>query len=79
LYLVIGKLFDVDGFYNAKKLFTNRLYIILIIAGLGYGIYATQNSASFNLIKDKAISYIKDQFKSEKDEDADADEIYVFE
>ena len=77
LYLVIGKLFDIDGFYNAKKLFTNRLYIILIIAGLGYGIYAMQYSASFNLVKDKAISYIKDRFKSEKDEDVD--EIYVFE
>ena len=79
LYLVIGKLFDVDGFYNAKKLFTNRLYIILIIAGLCYGIYAMQDSVSFNLLKDKAISYVKDRFKSEKDSDTDADEIYVFE
>jgi xanthine/uracil permease len=32
LYLVIGKLFDVNGFFNAKKLFTNRLYIVLILA-----------------------------------------------
>jgi hypothetical protein len=51
LYLVIGKLFDVNGFFNAKKLFTNRLYIMLILAGIGYGVYVMeQEDKSFNLL-----------------------------
>lgn len=82
LYLVIGKLFDVNGFYNVKKLFTNWLYIILILAWIGYGIYATQDDNSFNMIKDKAVSYVKDRFNSEKVDEAEADTwdiIYVFE
>ena len=82
LYLVIGKLFDINGFYNAKKLFTNRLYIILIIAWIGYGVYATQDYTSLNLIKDKAISYVQDRFNSEKDDNLGVDTwdiIYVFE
>lgn len=85
LYLVIGKLFDINGFYNAKKLFTNWLYVILIIAWIGYGIYATQDYTSLNLIKDKAISYVQDRFKSEEETAwetntwADWDIIYVFE
>jgi len=84
LYLVIGKLFDINGFYNAKKLFTNWLYIILIIAWIGYGVYATQDDASLNLIKDKAVSYVQDRFKSEKENNNDLkvdswDVIYVFE
>ena len=84
LYLVIGKLFDINGFYNAKKLFTNWLYIILIIAWIGYGIYSAQDDNSLKLIKDKAISYVQDWFKSEK-EDVNTtkvdtwDVIYVFE
>ena len=82
LYLVIGKLFDINGFYNAKKLFTNWLYIILIIAWIGYGVYASQDDASFNLIKDKAISYVQDRFKSDSQDDSKVDTwdvIYVFE
>ena len=82
LYLVIGKLFDIDGFYNAKKLFTNWLYIILILAWIGYGIYATQDSASFNLLKDKATSYVQNRVDSQKEEDSEEntwDIIYVFE
>jgi hypothetical protein len=82
LYLVIGKLFDIDGFYNAKKLFTNWLYIVLILAWIGYGVYATQDDNSFNLIKEKAVSYVKDRFKSNQNDDSEAntwDEIYVFE
>jgi len=82
LYLVIGKLFDINGFYNAKKLFTNWLYIILIIAWIGYGVYASQDDASFNLIKDKAISYVQDRFKSDSQDDSELDTwdiIYVFE
>ena len=81
LYLVIGKLFDINGFYNAKKLFTNWLYIILIIAWFGYGVYAVQDDASLKLIKDNAVSYVQDRFKSEKD-DSELDTwdiIYVFE
>lgn len=80
LYLVIWKLFDVNGFYNAKKLFTNWLYIILILAWIGYGVYAMQDNGSFNLVKDRAVSYIKDRFNSEKDSKFGTwDEIYVFE
>ena len=82
LYLVIGKLFDVDGFYNAKKLFTNWLYIILILAWFGYGVYATQDDASFKLIKDKAVSYVQDRVNSKKESNSEADTwdiIYVFE
>jgi hypothetical protein len=82
LYLVIGKLFDINGFYNAKKLFTNWLYIILIIAWIGYGVYATQDHASLNLIKDNAVSYIQDRFKSDKEDNSEVntwDIIYVFE
>ena len=82
LYLVIGKLFDINGFYNAKKLFTNWLYIILIIAWIGYGVYASHDDASFNLIKDKAISYVQDRFKSDSQDDSKLDTwdiIYVFE
>jgi len=82
LYLVIGKLFDINGFYNAKKLFTNWLYIILIIAWIGYGVYASQDDASLKLIKDKAISYVQDRFKSEKENNSEVDTwdiIYLFE
>ena len=82
LYLVIGKLFDIDGFYNAKKLFTNWLYIILILAWIGYWIYATQDNNSLKLIKDKAVSYVKDRFKSEEQDDSEVDTwdvIYIFE
>ena len=81
LYLVIGKLFDIDGFYNAKKLFTNWLYIILILAWIGYWVYTAQDYNSINLVKEKAISYVKDRFKSDKDNaELDTwDVIYVFE
>ena len=88
LYLVIGKLFDINGFYNAKKLFTNRLYIVLIIAWLGYGIYVAQDYNSLNLIKDKAVSYVKDWFETNKEtgktfdtwnEVSTGDIIYIFE
>ena len=84
LYLVIGKLFDIAGFYNAKKLFTNWLYVILILAWIGYGVYATQNDNSIDLIKDRVISYVQNLFKSEeKNDDSNVNEwedvIYVFE
>ena len=64
LYLVIWKLFDVNGFYNVKNLFTNWLYIILILAWVCYGIYAMQDDNSLNLVKDRAVSYVKDLFNS---------------
>lgn len=82
LYLIIGKLFDVNGFYNVKKLFTNWLYIILIIAWIGYGVYAMQNDNSFNLVKDKVASIVKNRFTSEKEVESESntwDIIYVFE
>ena len=84
LYLVIGKLFDVNGFYNAKKLFTNRLYVILILTWIGYGVYTMQQEdKSFNLLpawwSDKAIEYVKGRFKHDDPEPTDTPIIYVFE
>lgn len=84
LYLVIGKLFDVNGFFNAKKLFTNRLYIILILAWIGYGVYTMhQEDKSFKLLpewwSDKAIEYVKWRFKHDDPEPVDTPVIYVFE
>lgn len=71
LYLVIWKLFDVDWFYNVKKLFTNRLYIILILAGIGYWVYETQQGNCSFLPSDfseKVSSYVKGRFKSDDSE-----------
>ena len=84
LYLVIGKLFDINWFYNAKKLFTNRLYIILILAWIGYWVYAMQQQdKSFNLLpewwSDNAIEYVKGRFKHEESESVDTTAIYIFE
>ena len=82
LYLVIGKLFDVNGFYNAKKLFTNRLYIILILAWIWYGVYTMQQEDKSILPPDfweKVSSYIKNFFKHEEPEPIDTSAIYIFE
>ena len=84
LYLVIGKLFDIDGFYNAKKLFTNWLYIVLILAWIGYGIYTThQEDKSFNLLpiwwSDKVVDYAKNLFSSKENIEVNTWVIYVFE
>ena len=84
LYLVIGKLFDVNGFFNAKKLFTNRLYIVLILAWIGYGVYTMQQEdRSFNLLPEwwtnKVAEYVKDLFKKEELEPIDTSAIYIFE
>ena len=84
LYLLIGKLFDVNGFFNAKKLFTNRLYIILILAWIGYWVYTMQHEdKSFHLLpqwwSDKVVEYVKDLFKSEESESVDTWNIYIFE
>ena len=35
---------DVNGFYKARTLFTNRLYVVLILVGIGYGVYVMQQS-----------------------------------
>ena len=82
LYLVIGKLFDVNGFFNAKKLFTNRLYIILILAWIWYGVYTMQQEDKSILPPDfweKVSSYIKNFFKHEEPEPIDTSAIYIFE
>ena len=82
LYLVIGKLFDVNGFFNAKKLFTNRLYIVLILAWIGYGVYTMQQEDKSILPPDfweKVSSYVKDLFKKEDTEPIDTSAIYIFE
>ena len=80
LYLVIGKLFDVNWFYNAKKLFTNRLYIVLVLAWIGYGVYAMQQNQSFfrSDFSQKVVSYVKDRFSLDKQETTQIDtEVYV--
>lgn len=84
LYLVIGKLFDVNGFYNAKKLFTNWLYVFLILAWIGYGVYAMQTEGKSILPSDfseKVSSYFKSRFETDEEESqVDTwDVIYVFE
>jgi len=94
LYLVIGKLFDIDGFYSAKKIFTNWLYVILILAWIGYGVYTMQNEdRSFNNIlpgfTEKVTSYVKwwferDENQSEENQEDNTsvdmwDIIYVYE
>ena len=82
LYLIIGKLFDVSWFYNAKKLFTNWLYILLILAWIGYGIYAAQQSSPMTDFPENISSYIKDRFSTDKDNNSTTDTwsvIYVFE
>jgi len=85
LYLIIWKLFDVNWFYNAKKLFTNWLYIVLIFAWIGYWVYVSQHEeTSFNVLPEwwwnKVIEYVKDLFKSEEVESqANTWAIYIFE
>ena len=84
LYLVIGKLFDINGFFDAKKLFTNRLYVLLILAWIGYWVYTMQQEdKSFNLLpawwSDRAIEYVKGRFKHDNPESTDTPVIYVFE
>ena len=83
LYLITGKLFDINGFYEAKKLFTNRLYVVLILAWIGYWAYITQqNDKPFTLFPkwwtDKVISYVKDVFNWD-DAEIDTWVIYIFE
>ena len=86
LYLVIGKLFDVNWFFNAKKLLTNWLYIILILAWIGYGVYTMQQEdKSFNILPDfteKVTSYVKSWFNADEEANPEVDlwdVIYVFE
>lgn len=87
LYLVIGKLFDVNWFYNAKKLFSNWLYIVLILAWIWYWAYSMQYDSielkwAVEWRSDKVITYVKDLFKWEEDEvlpEIDTWAIYIFE
>lgn len=84
LYLIIGKLFDINWFYNAKKLFTNRLYIVLILAWIWYWVYSMQqdNSSSMKGFSENAISYIKWLFDTDNKDNNQVDTwsvIYVFE
>lgn len=80
LYLIIGKLFDVNWFYNARKLFTNRLYVLLIIAWIVYWAQSTQESSLMTDFSEKISSYIKGQFSDKNNSDADTwSVIYVFE
>lgn len=86
-YLIIWKLADIDGFYKAKKLFTNRLYVILILAWIWYGVYNVQQSENwFNSdfwieLKDKVITCVKDWFAWDKDNVSYTETwvVYVFE
>ncbi|GHV25397.1 hypothetical protein FACS1894176_03780 [Bacteroidia bacterium] len=38
LYIIIGKVADLNGFYTIKKLFTAWLYYLLLALALAYGI-----------------------------------------
>lgn len=72
LYLLIWKIFDVNWFYVAKKLFTNWLYIVLILAWIWYCVYTMQQEdKDFKLFPegrtDTVISYVKNRFKWEED------------
>ena len=82
LYLLVGKLFDINGFHKAKKLFTNRIYVVLILWWIGYWAYSMQQS-DFSLLNNgwwsKWISYIKDWFNISDVNNDESDEIYVFE
>ena len=80
LYLIIGKLFDISWFYNARKLFTNWLYILLIIVWIGYWVYAAQQESSLSDLSGKISSYIKSQIGNKNNSDADTwSVIYVYE
>ena len=83
LYLVIGKLFDINGFYNARKLFTNWLYIILILAWIAFGVYSMQQDDKSIVSDDfsqKITSYMKWLFWSKEAlQFGTWDEIYIFE
>lgn len=85
LHLVIGKLFDIDGFYDLKRLFTNRLYFMLVIAWIGYGFYALQSEDKSFFPSDfteKVTTYVKNRFETNKEDESETstwDIIYVFE
>ena len=85
LYLVIWKLFDINGFYEAKKLFTNWLYIVLILAWIGYWVYVTQSEDKSFLPSDftqKVSTYVKSRFESDKEDNTNVNTwnvIYLFE
>ncbi len=83
LYLVIWKLFDVNGFYAARKLFTNWLYILLILWWIWYGIYATQQEGLSSFLPrdwaDKISSYTSKMFGWDDEFDDSTWAIYVFE
>ena len=87
LYLLIGKIIDVNWFYKARTLFTNWLYILLILWGIGYWIYVMQQAdREFNFFPDwrtdKVVTQVKDWFKKDG-QDEDISElswnVYVFE
>jgi len=86
-YLIIWKLADIEWFYKAKYLFSNRFYVLLILAWIGYGVYTIQqsdqgfNSAFWIDLKDRAVTYVKDRFKWDKAENPQVETgvVYVFE
>lgn len=85
LYLIIWKLFDVNGFYAARKLFTNWLYILLILGWIWYGIYATQQEGLSSFLPqdwaDKISSYTSNLFGSDQESNVEDGSwaIYIFE
>ena len=85
LYLIIWKLFDVNGFYAARKLFTNRLYILMLLVWIWYGIYSMQQEGLSSFLPqswaDKISSYTTKLFGSDQDIDVEDGTwaIYVFE
>ena len=85
LYLIIWKLFDVSGFYAARKLFTNWLYILMILAWIWYWIYSTQKEGLASFLPqdwaDKISSYTNNLLSVDGNSEIDDStwDIYVFE
>lgn len=73
----------MNGFYAARKLFTNWLYILLILWWIWYGIYATQQEGLSSFLPrdwaDKISSFTSKMFGWDDEFDDGTWAIYVFE
>ena len=85
LYLIIWKLFDINGFYAARKLFTNWLYVLMILAWIWYWIYSMQKEGLASFLPqnwaDRISSYTSGLLDVDWDSDTDDNTwaIYLFE
>jgi hypothetical protein len=85
LYLIIWKLFDINGFYAARKLFTNWLYVLMILVWIWYWIYSMQKEGLASFLPqnwaDRISSYTSGLLDVDWDSDTDDNTwaIYLFE